>query len=88
VTREDLLAVFLAGYERRLADLEGTRAVYRERLGTLGRSVRVERADGNLVGTATGVDPSGRLLVTPDDGPTEAIAAGDVVHLRAVDPPN
>jgi len=48
---------------------------------------RVERADGNLVGTATGVDPSGRLLVTTDGGTTEAIAAGDVVHLRAVDPP-
>jgi BirA family biotin operon repressor/biotin-[acetyl-CoA-carboxylase] ligase len=47
--------------------------------------VRVERADGNLIGTAIGVDPSGRLLVTTDDGATEAIAAGDVVHLRAID---
>jgi BirA family biotin operon repressor/biotin-[acetyl-CoA-carboxylase] ligase len=39
------------------------------------------------VGTATGVDDHGRLLVTSDDGTTEAIAAGDVVHLRAADAP-
>jgi BirA family biotin operon repressor/biotin-[acetyl-CoA-carboxylase] ligase len=86
-TRDELLDAFLARYEIRLADLDETALAYRDRLGTIGRTVRVERADGNLVGTATGVDPSGRLLVTTDDGTTEAIAAGDVVHLRAVDPP-
>jgi hypothetical protein len=33
-TREDLLAAFLVNYERRLADLDATRAAYRARLGT------------------------------------------------------
>jgi BirA family biotin operon repressor/biotin-[acetyl-CoA-carboxylase] ligase len=86
-TRDELLDAFLACYEARLADLGATAVEYRARLGTIGRKVRVERADGNLVGTATGVDDHGRLLVTSDDGTTEAIAAGDVVHLRAADAP-
>jgi BirA family biotin operon repressor/biotin-[acetyl-CoA-carboxylase] ligase len=86
-TRDELLDAFLARYEARLADLGATAVEYRARLGTIGRKVRVERADGNLVGTATGVDDHGRLLVTSDDGTTEAIAAGDVVHLRAADAP-
>jgi BirA family biotin operon repressor/biotin-[acetyl-CoA-carboxylase] ligase len=87
-TRDELLDAFLSRYEGRLADLDATAVEYRARLGTIGRNVRVERADGNLVGLATGVDDHGRLLVTTDGGTTEAIAAGDVVHLRAVDRPS
>ncbi len=81
VAREELLAAFLARYEARLADLDETRREYRERLGTLGRVVRVERAADTLVGTAIDVDTGGRLLVDVN-GAIETIAAGDVVHLR------
>ncbi|MFE4469931.1 biotin--[acetyl-CoA-carboxylase] ligase [Leifsonia sp. NPDC056824] len=49
---------------------------------TIGRSVRVELPGGDvLLGTATSIDESGRLIVDSDDGPT-AVAAGDVTHLR------
>ena len=49
---------------------------------TLGRSVRVELPGGDvLLGTATAIDESGRLIVESDAGPT-AVAAGDVTHLR------
>ncbi len=80
-SREQVLAVFLGGYEARLADLDGTRRAYRAMLGTIGRLVRVERPDGALVGTATDIDDAGRLLVEVD-GTVEAISAGDVIHLR------
>lgn len=80
-SREQLLAEFLRGYEMRLDDLDETRRVYRSRLGTIGRRVRVERADASVVGTALDIDESGRLLVDVD-GSVEAIAAGDVIHLR------
>ncbi len=80
-SREDLLAGFLTRYEARLDDLDETRRAYRSRLGTIGRRVRVERAHGNVIGTAVGIDDAGRLLVDMDAA-IEVIAAGDVVHLR------
>jgi BirA family biotin operon repressor/biotin-[acetyl-CoA-carboxylase] ligase len=81
-TREKLLATFLGRYEFHLADLVGARRAYRERLSTLGRTVRVELADTTLVGTAVDVDDHGHLLVRSDDGADHVIAAGDVIHLR------
>ncbi len=52
---------------------------------TVGRDVRVELPGGSpLLGRATGVDRSGRLVVAGPDGET-AVGAGDVVHVRAVD---
>jgi BirA family biotin operon repressor/biotin-[acetyl-CoA-carboxylase] ligase len=81
VAREELLAAFLARYEERLADLDGTRQEYRRRLATLGRTVRVERPADTLVGTAVDIDEAGRLLVDVD-GTIETISAADVTHLR------
>jgi BirA family transcriptional regulator, biotin operon repressor / biotin---[acetyl-CoA-carboxylase] ligase len=78
---DELLAAFLARYAKRLGDLDGTRAAYEARLATVGRRVRVERPGADLVGTATGIDRSGRLLVDAC-GTRHAVAAGDVVHLR------
>ena len=52
--------------------------------GTLGSAVRVELPGGHdLVGTAVGLDPDGRLIVEDQatNEPT-AVAAGDVTHLR------
>lgn len=56
---------------------------YRARCATLGRHVRVERADADpLEGRATGVAPDGRLVVTTPEGEV-VVSAGDVAHLHA-----
>lgn len=82
VTRDALLDAFLARYALRLEGLDATRRAYRERLGTLGRRVRVEQATGTTVGTAVDVDDDGHLLVDAGGDAPVAVAAGDVVHLR------
>ncbi len=52
---------------------------YAAACSTIGRQVRVDLPSGEaLTGTATGIDPSGRLVV---DG--TAVGAGDVVHVRS-----
>ena len=57
---------------------------YTDACVTVGRQVRVDLPSGEvLTGTATGIDPSGRLLVTGPAGET-AVGAGDVVHVRAL----
>lgn len=49
---------------------------------TLGSRVRVELPGGtDLIGTATALDETGRLLVEAN-GARQAVAAGDVTHLR------
>ena len=56
----------------------GLHAAVTAECSSIGRAVRVELpGDGELLGTATGIDLLGRLLV---DG--TAVAAGDVTHLR------
>lgn len=57
--------------------------------GTIGTRVRVELPAPNgqdvQLGTATGLDPLGRLLVEQDghhNGSPLAVAAGDITHLR------
>lgn len=71
---------------------------YRGRSDTLDRDVRVDLPDGSVLeGRATDIDEHGRLVVSPPpadagngDGPAVpglltgvAVAAGDVVHVRA-----
>jgi BirA family biotin operon repressor/biotin-[acetyl-CoA-carboxylase] ligase len=54
-----------------------------EHCTTLGEHVRVELPGGDdLVGTAVGLDDSGRLLVRDSSSEVRAVAAGDVTHLR------
>lgn len=78
----------VAGYLARLrGELESGAPRVRERIAvrcaTLGRRVRVAMADGSTVlGTATGLDASGRLEVASDAGGTVAVAVGDVTHVR------
>ncbi len=81
-TRAAVLHAFLGRYSERLEDLDGSRAAYEARLLTLGRRVRVEQADGALMGIAIGVDPDGRLRLRTEDETEVAVAVGDVVHLR------
>jgi BirA family biotin operon repressor/biotin-[acetyl-CoA-carboxylase] ligase len=90
---ELLIAVLASLWESYTAwqeggDLGGMRlaASYAAACATLGRQVRVALPSGEeLTGTATGIDPSGRLLVERAvDGRVErtTVSAGDVVHVR------
>jgi len=79
-----VLQTVLTAYEQLPADVM-TR--YRDALSTLGRRVRIELHDGELVGTATAVDDDGRLVVVDDCAFTHRCSAGDVIHLRALDEP-
>jgi BirA family biotin operon repressor/biotin-[acetyl-CoA-carboxylase] ligase len=67
------------------ARASGLHAAYTESCATIGRRVRVELPAGQtLVGTATGIDDDGRLIVATPDGP-QPVGAGDVVHVRPAD---
>jgi BirA family biotin operon repressor/biotin-[acetyl-CoA-carboxylase] ligase len=77
----DVLSAFLDRLATRLEDLGSVLADYRAALATLGREVRVDLGTREVRGVATAVDDSGRLVVTTDTG-EEAIAVGDVEHLR------
>lgn len=52
--------------------------------GTLGEEVRIELpGGGELVGTAERIDRDGRLVIRDrENGEPQAVAAGDVTHLR------
>jgi BirA family transcriptional regulator, biotin operon repressor / biotin---[acetyl-CoA-carboxylase] ligase len=82
---DDLLDAVLGRLaERYLAWEAGTEQSgdYRAACLTLGRTVRVDvPAGAALTGTAVDVDEDGRLLVETDGG-VQAVAAGDVVHVR------
>jgi BirA family transcriptional regulator, biotin operon repressor / biotin---[acetyl-CoA-carboxylase] ligase len=75
----DVLSALLATFDRLPADVT---ARYRQTLATLGRRVRIELVDGVIDGTATDVDPDGRLVVLDNCAVTHRIAVGDVVHVR------
>ncbi|MFC0682037.1 biotin--[acetyl-CoA-carboxylase] ligase [Lysobacter korlensis] len=88
-----VLSRYLAGLRDLVRDLRdaggnamasGGHAAVTALCDTLGRSVRVELPGGDaLLGTAVGIDPTGRLQVRPENGGAlVAVAAGDVVHLR------
>lgn len=67
--------------------LAALRMLVEPELGTLGRAVRVDLpGQPVLVGSASGLDDDGRLLVLPAGSEsvstTVAVAAGDVTHLR------
>ncbi len=64
------------------AEGSGLRTEYLLRSATIGRRVRVDLPGGTaLTGTASGIDPVGRLIVDTASGPA-AVSAGDVVHVR------
>jgi BirA family biotin operon repressor/biotin-[acetyl-CoA-carboxylase] ligase len=77
-----LTAAFLAAGADPVAS--GLHAQVTALCGTLGSAVRVELPGGHdLVGTAVGLDPDGRLIVEDQaTGEPTAVAAGDVTHLR------
>lgn len=66
--------------------LEQLRVAYEEHCSTIGRdvSVMVDSHGGagrTVIGVATGISPSGEVLVRTSDG-VRRFAAGDVTHLR------
>jgi BirA family biotin operon repressor/biotin-[acetyl-CoA-carboxylase] ligase len=95
VDRSDLLVAALEELSRWLADWRGSeggasglRASYTVLCGTLGRDVRVELpGDRTVRGRAESVDRLGRLVVRTTTGEVLPMSAGDVVHLRAANPP-
>ena len=70
--RSTFSSALLAAFDRLPADVT---ARYRQTLATLGRRVRIDLVDGVLDGTATDVDPDGRLVVVDSD-------RGDPPHRR------
>ena len=76
---ETTLASLLAALERRLGDPTGTTLDAWRTLDALrGRPVSWVDGDERLVGQAAGIDDSGRLLVTRDDGSPAMLDAGEV----------
>jgi BirA family biotin operon repressor/biotin-[acetyl-CoA-carboxylase] ligase len=60
----------------------GLRELHLARSLTVGRDVRVARADGTtLEGRAVDIDVDGRIIVRAS-GVDEVLSAGDVTHLR------
>jgi BirA family transcriptional regulator, biotin operon repressor / biotin---[acetyl-CoA-carboxylase] ligase len=85
IDRRDLLSAFLAELEPRYRRLDVVLDEYRRFLATLGRRVRVERPDGDLVGRAVDVGDAGELVLDVDGQGLARVHAGDVVHLRDAD---
>lgn len=93
---EAALDLVLAGYLARLkhwfdrfvahglsAETSGLRAAVVARCSTIGAVVSAQLPNGTeLIGLATGIDSSGRLQLEVSGKPV-AVAAGDIVHLRA-----
>jgi BirA family transcriptional regulator, biotin operon repressor / biotin---[acetyl-CoA-carboxylase] ligase len=81
-----VLDALLPEFERQVAEVEdhpdAFLAKYRERCITVGREVRAMLPSSDIVGTATGIDSDGQLLVTTVDGVIHTISAADVVHIR------
>lgn len=84
VDRAELLGVLLEELGRAVDAWEAgedPRAAYLELCSTPGQEVRVAVPGGEVLGTATDVDGSGRLVVRTADG-EERLGVGDVVHVR------
>ncbi|GAA3297466.1 biotin--[acetyl-CoA-carboxylase] ligase [Streptomyces cinereospinus] len=65
----------------------GLHETYAAGCATLGRVVRAELpGDRSIVGEAVAVDGDGRLVLATEDGVQEPVGAGDIVHLRGVQP--
>ena len=86
---DDVLNVLLPEFERQVTEVEDHPTAflenYRQRCITVGRQVRAMLPSSDIIGTASGIDSDGQLLVTTDDGTTHTISAADVVHIRPAD---
>lgn len=89
VGTEDMVVAVLEALHSRLGQWStGDRSLmddYRAECVTIGRSVRVDAATGEIFGTVTDVANDGRIDLLTTDGTRQLIAAGDVTHLRRTD---
>lgn len=85
-SRAAILAALLTAFEATLEIVENEpqrlRELHLERSLTVGRDVRIARADGSSIeGRAVDIDEAGRIVVRVR-GVDEVLSAGDVTHLR------
>jgi BirA family transcriptional regulator, biotin operon repressor / biotin---[acetyl-CoA-carboxylase] ligase len=80
-SRDQVLQALLEEFASLPSDISSE---YRERLGTLGRDVRVELVNETFLGRAIDVTPDGGLIVRVGDK-QRIVTAGDVIHLRLAD---
>ncbi|WP_276272275.1 biotin--[acetyl-CoA-carboxylase] ligase [Haloarcula litorea] len=83
VDRRTFTQRFLELFDDLRTDPDAVLDEWREYSGTLGREVRVETPDGEVVGEAVDVAFPGALVVETDDGRV-TVSAGDCDHLRPV----
>jgi len=79
--RTDTLIQVLRELDRRYSLImagQSMRQEWASRLETVGRNVVVRWQDSEEVGTATGVDEMGNLILTKADGTTRTVVAGEV----------
>jgi BirA family biotin operon repressor/biotin-[acetyl-CoA-carboxylase] ligase len=71
----------LEAFDDLRTDIDGVLPAWRELASTPGRRVRVDTADGAVVGEAIDVTEPGALVIETDDGRV-TVSAGDCEHLR------
>jgi BirA family biotin operon repressor/biotin-[acetyl-CoA-carboxylase] ligase len=83
IDRVELLVELLLRFEHHLADRPGLDATYRRLSATLGRDVRVEQPEGDLIGRAVDIESDGALVIDVDGrADPVTVHVGDIVHLR------
>ena len=84
ISADEFLASYLKNLTELLLNFQTAVAKVRQECTTIGQTVRAIFPDGSeLIGLATGIDESGRLLISVA-GETElfAVSAADIQHLR------
>jgi BirA family biotin operon repressor/biotin-[acetyl-CoA-carboxylase] ligase len=84
ISADDFLASYLQALAELLSNFDAAVTSVRLECSTIGQTVRAIFPDGSeLIGLATGIDDSGRLLISVA-GETElfAVSAADIQHLR------
>ncbi len=83
IDRAALTRELLEQFERYRDDPESVLSMWRESSATLGRRVRVETPEGEIVGNAVDIEAPGTLIVETETG-IKRITTGDCEHLRPV----
>lgn len=81
VDRATVTADVLAELEDAYETGGGVLEEWRERTSTVGKEVRVETPNETVEGVAKGIDETGALRISTDEG-ERVITAGDCIHLR------